>query len=352
MSKYMPFMLFLMLGQLAISQSISGVVLDENNQPLLGASVYFNGTTIGSITDADGKFSLPIEGLIEPELIVSFLGYTSVSVPNPGTEPLQIKLSLETNTIDEVVLVTDGFSREEKLKVFKAMFLGQGEAAAQCAIINERDIRFNYDLEHNTLYAKSDKTLIIQNRYLGYDVLFDLMQFEVNFKQKSISEDEVSSFLFFGTSFFKDQPNYNKRCAKNRIMAYQGSTREFFKFLAEGRLRESRPESANYRVYIANDSLKQPYQNIHIAEHNDYYDAFILPSNNFIVQSEKNTYHYSIDLRVWYTDKYSLLKIQTSKFSIDQYGNTSLLNKLTLFGDMSKRRVALLLPKNYLPNEQ
>ena len=39
----------------SFSQTITGIVLDEKNEPIIGASVYFDGTTIGTTTDIDGK---------------------------------------------------------------------------------------------------------------------------------------------------------------------------------------------------------------------------------------------------------------------------------------------------------
>lgn len=352
MIKHFHLVFLFALGQVVFSQTINGVVSDENGQALMGASVYFNGTSIGTISDAEGKFSLSVENLIEPELVVSFLGYNSVNIPNPGTDLLKIKLFPDVNSIEEVVFTTDGFSREEKLKVFKEMFLGQGEAAAQCVIINENDLQFNYDLKKNMMFAKSDKTLIIQNKYLGYDVLFDLKQFELIFKQKSISSEDVTSFYFYGNSYFIDKPMYEKRYKKNRIMAYRGSTREFFKYLAEGKLKESTAEKFNYRVRIHNDTLKEVYRNFSIVRHKNYYEVFMLPSNNFISTQEQKSSYFAVIFRIWYNDKVSSLQIKSSKFSIDNYGNTNLFNKLTLYGDMSRRRVALMLPKNYLPNEQ
>ena len=51
---------FTILAQQAGNVIITGTVLDENNEPLIGASVLAVGTTIGTITDFDGKFTLEI----------------------------------------------------------------------------------------------------------------------------------------------------------------------------------------------------------------------------------------------------------------------------------------------------
>ncbi len=81
--------------------TISGMVTDENNEPLIGASVLVKGTTIGVITNIDGKFSMEApnaNSMIE----VSYLGYTSKSLE--GGTNLTIVLEEDINQLDEVVV--------------------------------------------------------------------------------------------------------------------------------------------------------------------------------------------------------------------------------------------------------
>lgn len=59
-------------------KSINGIVADEQGEPIIGASVLEKGTTNGTITDLDGRFTLSIgKGT---ELIVSYVGYTTKTV--------------------------------------------------------------------------------------------------------------------------------------------------------------------------------------------------------------------------------------------------------------------------------
>lgn len=76
---YFLFLLIFMGSTLALSAQISGVVLDEDGQPLVGASVVKQGTTIGSITDFDGNFVIDNVSLGDT-LVVSFVGYETRSV--------------------------------------------------------------------------------------------------------------------------------------------------------------------------------------------------------------------------------------------------------------------------------
>ena len=86
-------------------QTFSGVVLSEaDGEPVIGASVQVKGTTQGTITDFDGKFSIIADkGGI---LVVSFIGMQTVEVP--VAQDLKIVLSENTSELDEVMVVAFG----------------------------------------------------------------------------------------------------------------------------------------------------------------------------------------------------------------------------------------------------
>ena len=86
-------------------QTFNGVVLSETNgEPVIGASVQVKGTTQGTITDFDGKFSIIADkGGI---LVVSFIGMRTVEVP--VAQDLKIVLSENTSELDEVMVVAFG----------------------------------------------------------------------------------------------------------------------------------------------------------------------------------------------------------------------------------------------------
>ncbi len=86
-------------------QTFNGVVLSETDgEPVIGASVQVKGTTQGTITDFDGKFSIIADkGGI---LVVSFIGMQTVEVP--VAQDLKIVLSENTSELDEVMVVAFG----------------------------------------------------------------------------------------------------------------------------------------------------------------------------------------------------------------------------------------------------
>ena len=59
--------------------SVTGVVTDDQGEPLIGASVLIKGTTTGSITDIDGKFSIdiPVEGAV---IEISYIGFITQEI--------------------------------------------------------------------------------------------------------------------------------------------------------------------------------------------------------------------------------------------------------------------------------
>ena len=70
----LSFMLLLMATAMMAQFKVSGNVKDEAGEPLVGASVVVKGTTIGTLTDLDGKFAFDVPGK-SATLTISFVGY-------------------------------------------------------------------------------------------------------------------------------------------------------------------------------------------------------------------------------------------------------------------------------------
>ncbi len=93
--------------------AINGVVMDENREPVIGASVIEKGTTNGNTTDMDGRFTLQVSpgALIQ----ISYIGYISQEVRIEGSTSLTITLSEDTKTLDEVIVVGYGTIKKKDL---------------------------------------------------------------------------------------------------------------------------------------------------------------------------------------------------------------------------------------------
>lgn len=84
--------------------AVRGTVKDETGEGIPGASVQVKGTSQGTITDIDGKFSLAAPNK-NSVLVVSFIGYTTVEQKVDAQKPMLIVLKEDTKTLDEVVIV-------------------------------------------------------------------------------------------------------------------------------------------------------------------------------------------------------------------------------------------------------
>lgn len=94
-------------------QQITGIVYDEEDNPVIGASVMVKGTTMGAITNLDGKFSIqaPVPSTIE----VSYVGYEKKSLQVKDAQAKTIRLVPSSLMIDEVVVVGYGSQRRSNL---------------------------------------------------------------------------------------------------------------------------------------------------------------------------------------------------------------------------------------------
>ena len=91
---------------------INGVVIDKNGEPIIGANIMEKGTSNGTITDFDGKFTLNVSN--KATLVISYIGYTTqeiaASKATGGT--LTVTLVEDTEMMDEVVVVGYGTMRK------------------------------------------------------------------------------------------------------------------------------------------------------------------------------------------------------------------------------------------------
>ena len=98
----------------AQSKAITGTVVDENKMPLPGASILVKGLNIGSSTDFDGNFSLNVPETGEV-LVVSYLGYMTKELVISKNLTFNIQLDIDTNTLDEIVVVGYGTQRKSDI---------------------------------------------------------------------------------------------------------------------------------------------------------------------------------------------------------------------------------------------
>lgn len=111
-------MLLLMLCSVTWSfaqVNVSGKVLDELNEPVIGAAVQVKGTSVGTITDLDGGFQVSVNDLKKAVLIVSYLGYEPKEVPLNGRKTVEVILAESSTQLEEVTVVAYGVQKKETL---------------------------------------------------------------------------------------------------------------------------------------------------------------------------------------------------------------------------------------------
>ncbi len=94
------------------AKKVSGIVIDENNEPLIGVNIKVEGSSIGAITDIDGNFNI-----MAPQgstLSFTYVGYTPQTVKITDKNIYEIRLVSDTKQLSEVVVTALGIKREQK----------------------------------------------------------------------------------------------------------------------------------------------------------------------------------------------------------------------------------------------
>jgi hypothetical protein len=340
---------FILLSSSSVNaQLVRGFVYDERGYPVIGATVYFDGTTIGTTTNPEGYFTLALRAVTNSALVVRFMGYETVIISNPfGESTHSITLTPKPMSIREVVVVPNPFTREQMIKVFRQEFLGTTWAGRRCVIVNEDDIDLFYDYNTNRLEATSLKPLQIENRFLGYRVEFDLVDFYVKYNKRTLKRDYIHSSLFLGTSLFADYPEVFNRHLRRRYESYQGSQLNFFRDMAKmswgkegfmlfvGSL-PALPKTA----FAVKDTLG--LKQVTVLPDPQAPQIFDVHGNPILPKAR------SFNL-LYRRRQQSMVKFTTSQFYIDAHGNNSHPNQIAFGGAMGKRRFGNLLPLDYEP---
>ena len=96
----------------AQARKVTGQILDENGQPIIGATVRLQESSAGTITDIDGNFSLDVpEG---KKVVVSYIGYIKQTLVPKGNV-LRVVLQEDNQKLDEVVVVGYGNMKQKNV---------------------------------------------------------------------------------------------------------------------------------------------------------------------------------------------------------------------------------------------
>ena len=264
MKKIFSICIGLLISVVALSQeyfSISGKIIDEKTkQPMPNASVFCQNTTLGTVTNADGNFSLRLKNG-GYDLVISYTGYQTkrqrVSNGTAENENMTIELQEQDKSLTEVVVsgsaeVADGWNKYGQF--FIDNFIGTTPNASQCNIENKDVVKFYFYKKRNKLKVKAASNLIITNNALGYKIKYQLDSFVYDYTAK------ISSYT--GYPLFEEMtgtPEQQETWNKNRFATYIGSRLHFMRSLYDSTLHD---EGFTLELLDENNKpteLKNPY---------------------------------------------------------------------------------------------
>ena len=115
-NKWLLILFFSLTSMVVHAVKVEGLVLDENKETVIGATVQLKGAAgVGTITDMDGKFILQVPNVKEGILIVSYIGYKTKHIPLRGRTVITVEMEPEVTALDEVIVVGYGSMRKSDL---------------------------------------------------------------------------------------------------------------------------------------------------------------------------------------------------------------------------------------------
>lgn len=211
--------------------SVSGVVKDEKNIALPGATVFLTNTK--SITACDNSGNFRLENIMPGnyDLVIKMIGYLpfikpiTLSTDIPG---LNIRLNPNKLLLKEVTVRPD-FNREKYIAIFKREFLGRSANARSCVLTNPNVLYLNFDKRKKQLKVNADEFLIVQNKALGYQIKYLLNNFEFDEQTSIVHYEGYPSF-----ENLKGTQKQEEAWQRSRKAAYLGSINHFFKSIYSG----------------------------------------------------------------------------------------------------------------------
>ncbi len=301
-------------------------------QPIETAAVYFDNTTIGTTTNEKGEFAITYTDAVQSSLVISYLGYQVILIPDYRTRNNIIIELVEANVaLDEVYIeYDDGLTRRQKLRLFRKEFLGISKFGKSCKILNEEDLILKYDKQNKALYVSSKVTVKVKNKALRYEIAYNMIDFEVNYRHVDVATRTFipNSVTYIGTSFYKNIKGSEKnKIIENRELAYRGSVQHFMRSLFNANIRNE-----GYEIY---------HKRFRVEEW-DHFTVEDIKDSDFkkVILSDK--------VAILYNNKFqSGLQLEIDEFLVDTYGNYTPIIGVYFSGAMGSQRVGDSLPSDY-----
>lgn len=204
---------------------LKGIVeVEENKTAIPYAMIFLSNSSKGTLSDTLGKFSLTIEEG-KHELIIKSMGYKTLTFQfdHLDIQNRLYRFKLATDDLELTEIEID--SKRDRVwysnfEVFKKHFIGSSTNSSKSKLINPHSLILDDQSVPQSLLARSNSDLIIENPNLGYTIRYLLKTFEYAIVEKKI--------YYGGYSYFKEIDGLSPRKAKqveaNRKKAYEGSS--------------------------------------------------------------------------------------------------------------------------------
>ncbi len=331
--KILSLLFFLLANNTSFSQKIIGKVLDaKTNEPLMGAAVYYDNTSIGNSTDENGEFSIPYKKQLKTPLVISFLGYHSVNISDlTNNQNLLITLNRKPESLDEIVITSKNvWSRKSMLKEFIRLYLGESKNGVSCQLLNPSDLILTYHSDKKQLRAKTKAPLRIRNVRLKYLITVDLNVFEANYwyVSKNKKRRNLNFVHYSGNNFYTSmQSKPTKNTVALRRETYKGSVLHFMRAIANENLKKE-----EYKILVGNIPVS-PKRYIEVIKEENGFSKVRFRSPFSILY--KNEYQ-------------SLVHSFVEYFSIDSFGNHAPSDLVRFGGVLGVQRMGDTLPLDYI----
>lgn len=233
------FCLLNLQGQAQVN-SIAGVVKDSlSHEPLPYVNVFFANTSIGTSTNSKGEFILSGFPSGKYDLTISFVGCKTQQYSfdfNESTFRLEVTLTQELVQLSEILVKADTAHWKQNYLTFKQNFIGTTSNAAKVAILNSKDIHLFFDPAERVLVAHAKKDLVVENKALGYQVHYQLVDFMLDYRN--------SRMQYLGIPRFEELKPKNdlqaKRWEGERRKAFEGSFVHLIRTIYQQELEDSK----------------------------------------------------------------------------------------------------------------
>ncbi|MEP6712125.1 MAG: carboxypeptidase-like regulatory domain-containing protein [Ferruginibacter sp.] len=357
------FLLLLCVSVTAFAQSgyyVSGKVLStETSQPLQGASVFAQNTTIGTATDADGNFKLllPNGGY---DLVVTFTGHNTetkrVTTGDAENKNIVFQMKQKEKEMMEVSVVAttevkDGW--EKYGSFFLDEFIGKTTNSKSCTIKNPEVLKFYFSKKRNRLKVLAREPLQIENKALGYNIKYALDSFTHEYAT------EVS--LYTGYPLFEEMaPKDNAQQTEwsmARQQAYKGSILHFMRSVYNKNLKA---QGFEIQFIIKTEArqtaaaVKDAYAALHYEKDDSNRTVKILPNQNdvgVLYTNEKPAEDFiKLNPGEPVDFQFSVLSFMPQQFIvIEENGYYYEQNDLSISAYWTWDKVADVLPYDYVP---